>query len=173
MKKITNKTILKQVDHVYQPIEIEGTIYWIDPKLEIKEVYPQIVVEQRTLTTKDYFLMQLDTIHDIDRSCQYCIVAQSDFKIKDIPVVNLDIYVEKLSSLSKAVDCNDWENGYNSNPNQYTEQDIKKAIQLSRDHYWYEEDSIIFEYGEIEIFEQINTISLIDVDEQFNIISYE
>ena len=32
LKKITNNTVLKQGDEIYQPVEIDGVICWIDDK---------------------------------------------------------------------------------------------------------------------------------------------
>jgi hypothetical protein len=174
MKQITNKTVLIQGDKTYQPVEVDGVIYWLNPELPIEEIYPQVVIEK--LTTGEHMLWQIDNINDIDRSCQYHIIAQSSLKVEGIPIISLDSYVErlaysftdeerkkepdgiKLSFAFAGFIC-----GYNSNPNQYTLKDIEKAIDVAR----------LYEFTKREILEQINSISIINVDEQFNIISYE
>ena len=153
MKQITNKTILKQGDKTYTPVEVDGVVYWVDPALPIEEVYPHIVIEK--LTTGDYMLLQIDTINDIDRSCQYQIVAQSQPRIEGIPVV--DSYVNELTKLDlihlikivqksedyKSVMGINLENtlkrllsNHKSNPNQYTQKDIEEAIRMGRDRIY-------------------------------------
>lgn len=37
MKKITNRTLLKQGDKTYKPIEVDNVIYWIDKESEIPQ----------------------------------------------------------------------------------------------------------------------------------------
>jgi hypothetical protein len=170
MKQITNKTIIKQGDKAYPPVEVDGVVYWVDPALPIEEVYPHIVIEK--LTTGEYMLWQIDNINDIDRSCQYQIVAQSQPKLEEIPVVSLDKSIDDfiyeyqqegmLPSMAKRRILT------LSNPNQYTQKDIDKAIELAR-----EEDGFEFTLTKEKILQQINSISVIEVDEQFNIISYE
>lgn len=68
--------------------------------------------------------------------------------------------------------------GYKSNPNQYTQKDIEKAIELIKNSAFvdaidWDKHVVSFEESNEKIFEQINSISVIEVDEQFNIISYE
>lgn len=58
----------------------------------------------------------------------------------------------------------------------FTQKDIEKAIELARENQiGYDEGYpvIYYENDLEEIFEQINTISIIEVDEQFNILNYE
>jgi len=61
-------------------------------------------------------------------------------------------------------------------PNKWTDEDILKAIKLSQEgknvysvsgRSWWE-----YSYTQQEIMDQISSISLIEVDDQFNIISY-
>lgn len=70
MKKITNKTILKQRDKIFSPVESEGVIYWRDEYLNF--------------------------------------VAQSENKLENIPVINLsrikrnstEFSLDKINSIS-------------------------------------------------------------------------
>jgi hypothetical protein len=160
MKQITKNTILRQNDKTYQPVEVDGIICWIDKSTLADEI-----------------------------------VAQSQPKIEGVPVISLNRYVEslaekfvidkvKMSSQSAGVLVGYIE-GFNSNPNQYTQKDIDKTIAMSK--IAKTPDGLIdidawissgYEgaepaYTEEEILEQINQISVIEVDDQFNIVSYE
>jgi hypothetical protein len=145
MKQITNKTILKQGDKTYQPIEFGGMITWCDE-------------HEGTL-------------------------AQSEPKLTDIPVVSLDsysymiaqsweetfnsaFYDSKINVGNIAKDCVLF--GFNSNPNQYTQADIERALSLA---FLASQDG--YDITTKEILEQINSISVIEVDEDFNVINFE
>lgn len=159
MKQITNKTILKQGDKVYYPVKVDGVIYW------------------GKKSNEDWF--------NFYREDEYWFfVAQSQLKIEGFPVIGLDSYIEKLkkgiSEFSKlANDKKDpfWTGKaagfgealqiYKSNPNQYTLSDIEKAIDYAANP-----QKILINTKE-EILEQINSISTINVDDNFNIINYE
>jgi hypothetical protein len=60
--------------------------------------------------------------------------------------------------------------GYDSNPNQYTQADIEKAYQMG-----HEDKGKGFgnKSNFLNRLEQINSIEVIEVDVQFNILSYE
>jgi hypothetical protein len=146
MKQITKNTILQQGDKTYQPVEVDGIICWIDKSTLADEI-----------------------------------IAQSQSKLEGIPVISLDRYVDEaflekhgLVSMSKttkgSIGYREFVSGYNSNPNQYNLKDIEKAIDLAR---LQGEESFLCKYSDKEILEQINQISVIEVDEQFNIVSYE
>lgn len=187
MKQITKNTILRCGDKIFQPIEVDGIIYWVDSTLPIEEVYPHTVIEK--LTTGEYMLWQIDNINDIDRSCQYEIVAQSQPKLEGIPVISLENYTEDLTKTDLMYLIEVVQLSYNyktvmgvrlesklrrlfeSNTNQYTQKDIEKVIELSRKDDPNNFGALL--YYEEEILEQINSISLIEVDNQFNIIKYE
>jgi hypothetical protein len=142
-KKITNKTILKKEDKKYQPIEFGDMITWCDEY-------------EGTL-------------------------AQSQPKLEGIPVISLDSYVEKqikdwynTSKLNSSfiADPSSYKLGYKANPNQYTKADIEKAFKLGEDS---KEDEINGD-GALEIsevIEIINSISVIEVNEEWEVISYE
>jgi len=120
MKKITNKTLLKQGDVIYQSVMTdEGIIGWCD---------------------KDGFM-----------------VAQDGLKTSSLPFISLwDFQLIK--------------------PTEYTLDDVEKAIELARTTYLQEDELVgieVDQYSTSEIIEQINSVSIIEVDEQFNIISYE
>jgi predicted amino acid racemase len=117
MKQITKNTILKQGDKTYQPVEVDGIIYWVDKE-------------------ENHWIGAFN-INDKD------VVVQSQPKLEGIPVIDLKTNL----------------NYYNIN--QYTQKDIEKFYKHVKTHTF------------AEAMEQINSISLIEVDEQFNIISYE
>lgn len=105
-------------------------------------------------------------------------VAQSQPKLEGIPVISLDSYVEKLAykyynsnEHYKVADSFHYINGYKANPNSSTQKDIKKAIELARIEIRNGINS--YELTNEQILQKINEISIIEIDEQFNIISYE
>jgi hypothetical protein len=188
MKQITNKTILNQGDKTYQPIEVNGVIYWVDKEAEIKEYDAVIVLEEliidrandRTNYHKDKFKL---------------VVAQSQSKLDGIPVVSLDSYIDKQKNDSWTVVSSMFpkliftlfsrifKDGYESNPNQYTQADIEKAIELAETSGSVEMGfdrsyNTLADYNKHvktkeQILEEINSISVIEVDEDFNVINFE
>lgn len=177
MKKITASTILKQGNKMFLPVEIDKVIYWEAIDFDHNE-------------SAFYIYTKADGSKEINFGEEGAVIgetkviAQSQPKLKGIPVISLDIYVvnkaykyiEKLH-LSLISECRThkllgFEEGYRANPNQYTQQDIEKAIDLAREQFDIEGFSI-GEKTKESILEQINFISIIEVDEQFNIISYE
>jgi hypothetical protein len=160
MKKITDKTILKQGDKIFYPEQFSQGIYWRDKDGEY-------------ITDKKY-------------------VAQSTLMVKNLPIISLDSYSDKLKKglsefskisletkesfwIGKAAGFGEALQIYNSNQNTWTDQDIVRAVNLARkgkikqawEHY------VDYDYSIEEILKQINSISVIEVDEQFNIINYE
>ena len=164
MKIITNKTLLKQGDKTYPPVEVEGVIYW-----EKDHVKSGNFVFNRL--SKEIVQTNQSTCVWFNRK----IVAQSQPKLEGIPVISLDkrlvlseeekneLLTENKSFIGHAYLY--YRLGYNSNPNHYTQKDIEKVYKLLID------SSKIYTYE--EIIEQINSISVIEVDENFQIISYE
>jgi hypothetical protein len=182
MKTITNKTILKQADKEYQPrfVMPHGkTIYWIDFSKNVlgsdagtyvwsvRYAKPIIFGEHENSYLKECFK----------------IVAQSQPKLEGIPVVSLGGYVEKLKNgiseftkLSRNEQDRYWTGkaaGFgealqlfksNLNPNQYTQKDIQFVINLVKHP---------LNYSNEQIFEQINFISVIEVNDNWEVISYE
>jgi hypothetical protein len=184
MKQITNKTILKQGDKTYQPIEVDGVIYWIDDDLTIKDVRPyygSYHYEKGVAINKfpDYLT---------DLSECKLIVAQSQPKLEFVPVITLYWNVEKLAEEYRIVGFETNRNhreatlekiafikGFKSNPNQYTKEDIEKAFDLGyqckvnngyKVNGTYQEDYV-------KCLEQISSISVIEVGDEFNILSYK
>lgn len=83
----------------------EGYVF-IDPLAEIKQSYPQIVVEE--LTNGEYSLFQIDTINDIDNQRQCVIAAQWNLikPLPDIPTVEIKNPDKLLRILEINVDEN-------------------------------------------------------------------
>jgi DNA-binding XRE family transcriptional regulator len=199
MKQITNKTILiqeigqekckeygcgnsecifeclnpKKIFKTYQPVEVDGVVYWINDELTIQDVKPYY--------GKYHYEkgVAINIFPDYLTDLSECklIIAQSQPRIEGIPVVSLDKSIDDfiyeyqqegmLPSMAKRRILT------LSNPNQYAQKDIEKAIELARETISSNEAGICDKYTELGIIQQINSISVIEVDEQFNIISYE
>jgi hypothetical protein len=194
MSKITNKTILKQGDKTYQPIEVDGVIYWISQGSIIKNKTWCVDVQ---ITRNEVVQAEIDEELGIYQQGKlYKIVAQSQRKLDGVPVVSLDSYVERLAmdllknkwshlytfGYPKVPYPSNYQNDFSvlflelykkSNPNQYTQADIEKVIELARENHCYSDDSMHLCYSHDEILEQINSISVIEVDADFDVLSYE
>jgi len=197
MKKITYKTILTQGDKTYQPrfvIPDDKITYWVDLSNHIEGIHGMV---GKNVWSVRYAKPIIFGEHENSylNEC-FKIVAQSELKLEGIPVISLDDYIENKwkDFLSKypltekmfkgklgVEKFKDTSDTYDSlafhvakfTENQYTLKDIEKAIDLARRKKHHHVLGIIDEYSKSQIIEQINSISIINVDEQFNIISYE
>jgi hypothetical protein len=139
MKQITNKTLLKQGDKTFQPVEVNKIIYWVDK--DVKENEPCFII------TRQGFLGRYEGIApELLKGNNGKIIAQSHPKFEGIPVISLD----KNPTLHYQAQY-------------YTQKDIEKTMRFCRETIL-QRDFIL---------EQINQILVVEVDEQFNIISYE
>jgi hypothetical protein len=174
MKQITNKTILKQGDKTYQPIEHDGNIHWVDSSILVGmegdwvvETHNPVVISVCQIT-KDYADLRVAGYKDMK------VIAQSQPKLPDIPIVSLNSYVDRIAKEILPDDSN-WQRrfdivkGFKSNPNQYTQADIEKIYSLVERLG----DDFSENYTIEELLKEINSISVIEVDEKYNIISYE
>jgi len=159
IKKITKKTILKQIvngeEITFKSFEKEGVFYWTK-----KNIYPGDIV-----------------VPDI--------IAQSEPKIDGVPVVSLDSYYPKFvniitdmkAELNNTIDLNAYSIGaiesFRCNPNKYTLADIEKAMDLARVNNVMNNNDVYFQYKDTEIIDKINSIQSITVDSDFNIVKYE
>jgi len=197
MKQITNKTILiqeigqekckeygcgnsecifeclnpKKIFKTYQPVEVDGVIYWYEESLGVHRKTICLATKDPTKYCNGTYLY---SDKDPGSGKVFEVVAQSQGRLEEIPVVSLDKSIDDfiyeyqqegmLPSMAKRRILT------LSNPNQYTQKDIDKAIELAQ-------ESGEYGYGKAntkeKILQQINSISVIEVDEQFNIISYE
>ncbi len=182
MKKITNKTILKQGDKTFQPVEVDGVVYWHN---SIHSVMGYTYFLDGTIG----YISSSDRIFDYG----YEIVAQSQPKLERVPIISLDSYVERLkkgiyesSKLATVTQEQFWigkaagfgealqiYNKSNQNQYQYTQQDIEKAMNAARNIEVDIFRTLKYTFSNEAILEAINSISVIEVDEQFNILSYE
>lgn len=177
MKKITASTILKQGNKMFLPVEIDKVIYWeakdFDPNESAFYIY-----------TKADGSKEINFVEDGAVIGETKVIAQSKWQhqFNNTPVINLDEYIKHLPYYKQNLphsrkdneDHRDFllrvgkmagfEEGYKANPNHYTQQDIEKAIELAREFNFYLRDTIL---------EKINSISIIEVDDKFNIISFE
>jgi len=190
MKQITNKTILKQGDKTYNPVKGDGVIYWLGGPISLNPDNIWVYRSNRIWKFKQGMTV-------VSSNMPIEIIAQSQPKLEGIPVISLDSYVENLfEQNTKTTSFGEhgkqspfyWFNkGYNSNPNQWTDDDIRKTIELARTlqegKNEFEVENILGssdgtygvkqKYTEKEILKQINSISVIEVDTSFNIIGYE
>ena len=180
MKQITKNTLLRCNDKSFQPVEVDGVVYWVDEEATECRYYLHNSIDGRH---QIYDLENGGSLLDFKRGqpIKWCskIVAQSSPKLEGIPVISLDSYVEKqikdwynVSKLNSSfiADPNSYKQGYKSNPNKYTQADIDKAYQMG-----HEDKGKGFgnKSNFLNRLEQINSIEVIEVDVQFNILSYE
>jgi len=170
-KKITKNTLLKQGENTYQPVEGDGVIYWINEYEVAKTGELYLTSIKRRIIPKSEGVIQAG-----DK-----IIAQSEPKIDGVPVVSMGRYVERLAmnyiskkGVSKGLEqrmLDAYIKCYTLNSNQYTLADIEKAYDLGKASIIYDK---IHGFNSKELdYDQINSINLITVDEQFNILSYE
>jgi hypothetical protein len=166
-RKITRKTFLKQGDLIFLPIEIDGIVYWvIDEYIKnVRPNYGRYHIEENSLI--NIFPTYLTDLNE----CRL-IVAQSQPNLEGIPLISLNLYIEKLAKEytgdemsredKKLFDilCSFGKKILGEHP--YTLKDIEKAIMKGRLSF----------LKDIDIIEQVNSIHMINVDEQFNILSY-
>jgi hypothetical protein len=160
MKTITKHTVLKQGDKVYQPVEVDGNIIFIDDEVvcETGELY-LTSIRRRVIPKSEGVIQAGDKI-----------VAQSLPILESIPVISLYSYVKQLAikNYGKKYELLQgqlmfFRFGFKSNPNKWTDEDIQKAIHLSR----------IERRSTESILKQISSINEIEVDEQWNIINFK
>ena len=154
MKQITNKTILKQGDKIYNPVEVDSVVYWIDETILTGMKGDWVIETHNPIVTtvceisRDNADLKMNGYKDMK------IIAQSQSKLDGVPVIDFNDFVNENGELA------------------YTQKDIEKAIELAQRFNLVDGFSEP-KYEKEEILEQINSISIIEVDEQFNVISYE
>jgi|688.fasta_scaffold323531_2 hypothetical protein len=144
MKTLTPNTILKQADKTFTAVEVDGNIIWIDKKEFADET-----------------------------------IAQTSPILKDIPVISFDSYVKRLSlniGKEKYIGGNyDFENGvrvgYKSNPAKWTDEDMERAIEMARKFPYVKKGEITYDLTAKEIINNLSEISVIEVDNDFNVIT--
>jgi len=172
MKTINEDTTLRCKDKTFQPVEVDGVVYWHN---FIHSVMGYTYFLDGTIG----YISSSDRIFDYG----YEIVAQSQPKLERVPIISLDSYFKQLfEQKTKTVSFGEhgtqssfnWFNkGYQANPNEYTQKDIEKAMNAARNIEVNIDRTLKYMFSNETILEAINSISVIEVDEQFNIISYE
>jgi hypothetical protein len=113
-KKITNKTLIKQLNKKYNSVEVDGVFYWFDDEIKGEKG-----------CNYNFGLNNIDNLpkyypeHSTEWNFCRKIIAQSQNKLEGVPTI------------------------------------------------------LLMNYSSEQILEQINSISVIELDEEFNIISYE
>ena len=175
MKKITKNTILKQGQKQFYAVDIEGIIYWLDPHAKIKNEWYYLPKENKIAFNDDPIVLD-----GVTPKWTILIVAKGSHNLVDVPYINLDNYIDKLAK--EYADLYYSENkkaelgfiaGYNQNPNKWTDADMQKAIELAKKQETFNFKPLGSKYTTEEILNQIKEISIIEVDQNFNIISYE
>jgi hypothetical protein len=166
-KKITNKTLIKQLNKKYNSVEVDGVFYWFDDEIKGEKGW-----------NYNFGLNNVDNLpkeypqHSTEWNFCRKIIAQSQNKLEGVPTIllmnyhwNLSLKNAKISKTkNKSAFRSGFVKGYKSNLNQYNQKDIYFAINMSKHS---------LNYSSEQILEQINSISVIELDEEFNIISYE
>lgn len=143
MKQITKNTILRQNDKTYQPVEVDGVICWIDKSTLADEI---VVQSQPKLEG-----VPVISLLDYQEVMENIIITES-LTSDDI----ISLRIPQLFKLTKE--------------NQYTQKDIDKAIELAQESG---EHGYGHVYNKEQILEQINSISILEVDSEFQILSYK
>lgn len=90
MKEINKNTVLKKGDKIYQPVEVDGVIYWVKESIVTKRF-------EGYLIDCDKFIRHgMSDIRSILSFNGRKIVVQSQSKLEGIPVISLNSYVERL-----------------------------------------------------------------------------
>ena len=159
MKRITEKTILKKGDKEYFPVKVDETIYWCsNGDVFPSEPYLAWETNYSTGPKERWVLYYLNT--ELNGSKQLVIVAQSYPNIDGIPVISLEAHNTMLIMEDECpIDLNS-----------YSLKDIEKAYKMGHTDRG-------AGFGNKSNFlnrlNQINEISIIELDEFYNIISYE
>ena len=100
MKKINKNTILKQGEKTYQPVEVDGIIYWVDRETQIignnfTHIYNPHHNDIWALDVNQISIAQAEG--DRLEFGGGGVVAQSQLKLEGIPVISLNKYVERLA----------------------------------------------------------------------------
>jgi hypothetical protein len=153
MKKITKDTVLKQGNKVYSSVVISDIFYWVDK---------EAIIDANTWfsTPVGVYKSKTSMQNKSTDSLVHKIVAQSQpiLDIKEIPVI--DLVANNARLIIEGEDPFEL--------HLYTQEDIERALSLA--FLAVQED---YDISTKEIINQIDSISVIEVDEYFNIVDYE
>jgi hypothetical protein len=144
MKTINKNTLLRCGDKIFKTIEVDEVIYWENSHVKEGNFVYNHKTKKLEQANKDTY-----------KWFNNFIIAQSKPKLQNVPVINLEpTGFDEFEYTQKDID-------------KVIELTIKKCNQLQKETYG------DLEVNVDEISEQINSISVIEVDKDFNIISYE
>jgi hypothetical protein len=144
MKTITNKTLIKQGGKLYQPIEIDKIIYWISDEKPLVGEYCSGnaigIITKNGRKAQGWTKPSIAKPFDLLVENTFKVVAQSKEVLDSLPTITIDT--------------------------EFTVNDIKRTIELSRDYYhgWV--------LNEDEIINEVSNILVIEVNEKFEVIKY-
>lgn len=194
MKRITSTTVLKKNNIEYKPFNINGVVYWtwyngIKKGDYVFENGKPIVRVKEILNADDLVWESLD---GKSSSCDsiiefYKVIAQTQAILEGIPVINIGNYVNDLSNqyFQNLRDQSPiipeearwpYKLGFQAgfNQYQYTQKDIEKAIHFARESSIREDIPEIDYYHTLtQILSQVDAISYIEVDDNFQILEYD
>jgi hypothetical protein len=157
MKKITINTKLKMGDKEFVGFQSFGDIFWRDESLNIVAQSNRVLNEIPLISLDP--LISFDVINGIDKDSSWDIVSRM------------------FPNLSRELFNRIWSDGFLSNPNIFSLNDIKRVVELSRvgfNRIGLGDDGCSDEIFDLDdILERISNVSVINIDENFNVISYE
>lgn len=181
-KKITKDTILKQGEKEYKGIETDGGIVWVDKDSVLDTMYTRVRKNISTAMGRLY-------LHNGEKVLGRIIASTLD--LEEVPkiVIEDELPIKEAEKILKshrdyeAEGFSEYQNGrFNGiieglqhNPAQFTEEDIRKAIQatVNECNKLQKESYGDLEINVDEIIHSFTSIKLIEVDEQFKVINYE
>lgn len=194
MKRITSTTVLRKNNIEYKPFNINGVVYWtwhngIKKGDYVFENGKPIVRVKEILNADDLVWESLD---GKSSSCDsiiefYKVIAQTQAILEGIPVINIGNYVNDLSNqyFQNLRDQSPiipekarwpYKLGFIAgfNQHQYTREDLEKAIHFARESSIREDIPEIDYYHTLtQILSQVDAISYIEVDDNFQILEYD
>jgi hypothetical protein len=174
MKQITIKTILKQGNNQYDPrfvVDKDDEIYWVDFSKNIEGVFRVVGKIVWSVRYAKPIIFGEDENSNLNEC--FNIVAQSSNKLEGVPTISLESYVKNLAieKYGKKYEMLQgqlmfFKYGYKSNSNQYTQKDIEKAYDLGFEHRTRANCPLNIAIN------TINSISIIEVNENWEVINY-
>jgi len=147
MKKITETTVLKSKDNTYNPVTVDNVIYWVDDNATECRYYLHLSIDGRH---QIYDLLTTGNLADFKRGqpIGWCVkvVAQSQPKLPCLPVIHFD--------------------------NRYTESDIIRSFDIARKRIDHPDWDYVYETNK-ELLDAINSVSIITVDNDFNVLNIQ
>lgn len=157
-------------DYVYHP-QVSKEYIIVDDKKEGDDIYSKGEhisqgIYKHKPTTNPWYLKEVKII-------------AANFELEEVPKILLEDEIEKLARTnpkiqkhSKASYIPGFKDGYKANQSKYTEEDMRNAIEMSRETEEINCLCLIKKYKIKDIIQSFNYIKEITVDDQFQILNY-